>query len=91
VQALGDGVSAVVNQIDESTDFGEGERGETSMEGWGGGLRFGWLVGSIVLLVQLFVSLTPPFLAVCAMTARKVWASMARVTCRCQASQVRTW
>ena len=35
--------------------------GETSMEGWGGGLRFGWLVGSFVLLVPLFVSLTPPF------------------------------
>lgn len=91
MQALGDGVSAVVNQVDESTDLGEGERDETSMQGWGGGLRFGWLVGSIVLLVQLFVSLTAPFLVLCAMTARKVWASMARVTCRCQAPQVRTW
>ena len=82
---------AVVVQVEEPPDFGEGERGETSMEGWGGGLRFGWLVGSFVLLVQLFVSLTPPFLVLCAMTARKVWASMARVMCRCQASQVRTW
>jgi hypothetical protein len=33
----------------------------------------------------------PPFLVVCAVIARKVWASMARVICRCQASQVRTW
>jgi len=50
-----------LSSYDESTDFGEGARGETSMEGWGGGLRFGWLVGSFVLLVPLFVSLTPPF------------------------------
>ena len=91
MQAVGDGVFAVVNQVEEPPDFGEGERGEASMEGWGGGFRLGRLVGFSVLLGWLSCWLAPPFFALCAVTARKVWASMARVMCRCQASQVRTW
>jgi hypothetical protein len=47
---MGDGVFAVVNEIEESTDFGEGERDEASMEGWCG-FGFGRLVGWVVLLV----------------------------------------
>ena len=84
MQAVGDGVLAVVDEVEESTDFGEGERDEASMDGWCG---FGWLVGSVVLLVWLFRLVGPLFLALCAVTARKVWASMARVICRCQVRQ----
>jgi len=47
---VGDAVLAAVNDIEELADFGEGERDEASMDGWCG-LRFGWFVGSIVLLV----------------------------------------
>jgi hypothetical protein len=35
----------------------------------------------------LFSRSAPPFLVLCAVTARKVWASIARVICRCQASR----
>jgi hypothetical protein len=38
-------VFAVVDQVEEPPDFGEGERGETSMEGWGSDFRLGRLVG----------------------------------------------
>ncbi len=74
---------AVVNDVEESADFGEGERDEASTDRRRG-FRFGRLVGSIVVLVWLFGLLAPPFLVLCAVTARKVWASMARVICRCQ-------
>lgn len=59
---------------------------------WIGGavFWFGWLAGGVVVLVELLGLLGPPFLAWCAVMARKVWASMDRVICRCQASQVRT-
>ena len=87
MQAVGD---AVVDEVEESADFGEGERDKSSMDGWRG-FGFGRLVGWIILSVWLFGLVGPLFLAWCAVTARKVWASMARVICRCQASQVRTW
>jgi hypothetical protein len=74
----------------ESADFGEGERDEASMGGWRG-FRFGRFVGWAVVFVELFGVLGPLFLVVCAVMVRKVWASMARVICRCQVSQVRTW
>ena len=90
MQAVGDAVLAAVDEVEESADFGEGERDEASMDGWRG-FGFGRFVGSVVLLVWLFGLVGPPFLALCAVTARKVWTSMARVICRCQASQVRTW
>ncbi len=91
VQAVGDDVLVAVIEVEESADFGEGEGDKASMDGWRG-FRFGRLVGSIGLLIELFGLVGPPFfLAWCAVTARKVWASMARVICRCQASQVRTW
>ena len=66
----------VVDEVEESADFGEGERDEASVDGWRG-FWFGRLVGSVVLLVWLFGLLGPLFLALCAVTARKVWASMA--------------
>src|SRR5664279_2485497 len=40
-----------------------------------------WLLGRLV----------SPLLALRAVTARKLWAHMARVMCRCQASYFRTW
>ena len=90
VQAVGDGVFGLVNEFEESADFGEGERDQASVDGWSG-LWFGRRVGWIFLLVSLCGVLAPLFLAWCAVTARKVWVSMARVICRCQAFQVRTW
>lgn len=53
LQACGDDVVVAVdvgNEVEESADFGEGERDEASMDGWRG-FRFGRLVGSVVLLV----------------------------------------
>jgi len=47
---VGDGVFAAVSEVEESTDFGEGEPDKTSTDGWHG-FRFGGLVGSIVLPV----------------------------------------
>ena len=49
-QAVIDGVFAAVNEGQESTDFGEGERDKTSMDGWRG-VRRGWIVGWVVLVV----------------------------------------
>lgn len=48
VQAVVDGVFAVVNEIEESADFGEGERDKASVDGSRG---FGRLVGQILFLV----------------------------------------
>ena len=90
MQAVADGVVAVVDEVKESTDFGEGQRDETSADRWRG-FWCGRLVGWVVVLVELLGLLAPLFLALCAVMARKVWASMDRVICRCQASQVRTW
>lgn len=90
MQAVADGVVAVVDEVKESTDFGEGQRDETSADRWRG-FWCGRLVGWVVVLVELLGLLAPLFLALCAVMARKVWASMARVICRCQAFQVRTW
>jgi len=50
VQAVGDGVVVAVDKVEESADFGEGERDEASMDGWRG-FGFGRLVGWVVLLV----------------------------------------
>ncbi|MCA1681951.1 MAG: hypothetical protein LC700_02165 [Actinobacteria bacterium] len=47
---MGDAVLAAVDEVEESADFGEGERDEASMDGWRG-FRFVRFVGSIVLLV----------------------------------------
>ena len=90
MQAVGDAVLAAVDEVEESADFSEGERDKSSMDGWRG-FGFGRLVGSIILSVWSLGLVGPLFLALCAVTARKVWASMARVICRCQGSQVRTW
>jgi hypothetical protein len=49
VQAVVDGVFATVNEVEESTDFGEGEGDKTSMGGCG--LWCGWIVGWGVLVV----------------------------------------
>jgi hypothetical protein len=45
-----DGVFAVVDEVEEASDFGEGERDKTSMDGWRG-FRRGWIVGWVVLVV----------------------------------------
>jgi hypothetical protein len=45
-----DGVFIAVNEVEESTDFGEGERDETSMDG-GCGFRLGRIVGWVVLVI----------------------------------------
>jgi hypothetical protein len=84
-QAVGDGVFVVAVEVEESTDFGEGERDQASAGGCCGFTGFGfdcrdWLPG-----VQ------PLFLALCAVTARKLWARTANPMWRCQAFQVRTW
>jgi hypothetical protein len=50
VQAVGDGVFAVVNEVEETAYFGEGERDKASMDGWRG-FRFGRLTGWIVVFV----------------------------------------
>jgi len=48
VQAVGDVVVAAVNEAEQSTDFGEGERHQALVDGWRG-FRSGRLAGSIVL------------------------------------------
>lgn len=88
VQAMGDGVFAAVDEIEESPDFREGEFDQVSISGWFG-FAFAWCI--VAMSVNLFGWPFPLFLVLCAAMARKVWASMARVMCRCQASQVRTW
>jgi hypothetical protein len=50
VQAVGDGVFAVVNEGQEAVDFSEGERDKASMDGWRG-FRFGRLAGWVVVFV----------------------------------------
>ena len=49
MQAVGDGVFAVVNEVEEPTYFGEGERDKAAVDGWRG-FRFGWIAGWIVVL-----------------------------------------
>jgi len=46
-KTAGDGLFATVEEVEESADFGEGERDETSTGGWGG-FRFGGLSGPSV-------------------------------------------
>jgi hypothetical protein len=50
VQAVVDGVFAAVNEVEESADFGEGERDKVPVDGLRG-FRFGRRVGQSVLLV----------------------------------------
>jgi hypothetical protein len=50
VQAVADFWFAAVREGEQSTDFGEGERDQASVDGWGG-FRFGRGVGWIFLLV----------------------------------------
>ncbi len=73
-------------EVEEFADFGEAEVDKPFMGRWRGG-RF---AGSALAVVQLFGAVAPLFLALCAVIARKVWASMDMVMCLCQASQVRT-
>jgi hypothetical protein len=47
---VGDGVLAVVDEVEESSDFGEGERDKASMGGWRR-FRFARLAGPIVVMV----------------------------------------
>jgi hypothetical protein len=44
VQAVGDGVFAVVDEVEESADFGEGECDQAPVDGWCG-FWFGWVAG----------------------------------------------
>jgi hypothetical protein len=60
VQAVGEGVFAVVNEAEESADFGEGERDQASVDGWRG-FRFGRFSGWSVVFVELFGVLAPLF------------------------------
>jgi hypothetical protein len=89
VQAVCDGAVVAVNEVDKAADFGEGEVDEAPMDGWRGFGFCGFL--GWVVVVGLSGVVVPLFLVWCAVRARKVWASMARVICWCQASQVRTW
>jgi hypothetical protein len=50
VQAVGNGVFAVMNEGQEPAYFGEGERDKASMDGWRG-FRFGRLAGWVVVFV----------------------------------------
>ena len=45
-----DGVFAVVNEVEESTDFRDGERDEAPVDGWRG-FRFRRRVGQVLFLV----------------------------------------
>jgi hypothetical protein len=49
VQAVDDGVFAAVNEVEEPTDFGEGERDKATVDG-GRGFRCGWFTGCVVVL-----------------------------------------
>jgi hypothetical protein len=66
-QAVVDGVFVAVGEVEEPADFGEGERDETSADGW-----LGWWFGRVVGWVWVFGWCGPLFLACCAATARKV-------------------
>ena len=94
MQAVADFWFAVVSEVEESADFGEGEWDQAPMDGWCG-FRFGrfvaWIVPCAGGWVEPFGVVGPLFLVVCAVMAKKVWASMEGVMCRCQAHQVRTW
>jgi hypothetical protein len=46
---VGDGVFAAVDEVEESTNFGEGERDEGPVDGCRG-FRFGRLSGGLVVL-----------------------------------------
>jgi hypothetical protein len=50
VQAVADFWFAAVGEVEQSTDFGEGERDQAPVDGWSG-FRFGRGVGWIFLLV----------------------------------------
>jgi hypothetical protein len=65
---VGDGVLVVAVEVEESSDFGEGERDQSSMDGCRGvtSLGFWWFSG-----------VAPFFLALWAVTARRVWARTA--------------
>jgi hypothetical protein len=47
---VGDGLFALVNEVEESANFGEGERDEGPVDGCRG-IRFGRLSGEVVVLV----------------------------------------
>ena len=51
---------AVVDEVEESADFGEGERDKTLMGGCG--FRCGWIVGWVVLVVEVSGWCVPLFL-----------------------------
>ena len=88
--AVRGGVVVVSVEIEEPANFGEGEGDKPFTDRWWG-CRRGRFAGRGLAVVYLLAALVPLFLAVCAVIARKVWASMDMVICRCQASQVRTW
>ena len=50
VQAVADFWFAATSEVEQSTDFGEGERDQALVDGWSG-FRFGRGVGWIFLLV----------------------------------------
>src|SRR5665811_836378 len=88
VQGEFDGSLVAGGQVEESADFGDGDGDEATIDLWGSGRvpMFSGFVGRCQR-----TAFGPPFLVLCAVTARKVWASMDRVICLCQAVQVRTW
>jgi hypothetical protein len=49
---MGDGVFAVGDEVEQSSDFGEGERNKAPMGGWRG-FRFGWLIEQVGVVVML--------------------------------------
>jgi hypothetical protein len=49
VQAVVDGGFVVVGQVEESTDFSEGECDKASVDGWGG-FWLDWLVRWVLLV-----------------------------------------
>ena len=63
VQAVDDSVFALVNEVEQSADFGEGERDQASMKGWCG-FWLDWLVGWAVVLSGWPGVLWSPFLVV---------------------------
>ncbi len=50
VQAVADFLFTAASEVEQSTDFGEGERDQASVDGWCG-FRFGRRVGWVFLLV----------------------------------------
>jgi hypothetical protein len=86
---MSDGLFATRDEIEQPADFGESERDQAPTDGWSG-FRFALPIVLVIGIVYPRGVIAPPFFDVCAVTARKVWASMAKVMCRCHASQVRT-